>query len=89
MRSPVKVIALKSDHTIFIAAIARHSVAKTTGPAVRASLSATRAQIEFQSGRTLMLRSYLPSWMKEGSTELALEVLSALGLAISAIWYVM
>jgi hypothetical protein len=36
-----------------------------------------------------MLRPYLPSWMKEESTEFALEVLSALGLAISAIWYVM
>jgi hypothetical protein len=36
-----------------------------------------------------MLRSCLPSWMNKESTEFALEVLSALGLAISAIWYVM
>jgi hypothetical protein len=36
-----------------------------------------------------MLRPYLPSWMKEESTEFALEVLSALGFATSVIWYVM
>jgi hypothetical protein len=36
-----------------------------------------------------MLRPYLPLWIKEERTEFALEVLSALSLAISAIWYVM
>ena len=36
-----------------------------------------------------MLRPYLPSWMKEDSTEFALEILSTLGLVISAIWYLM
>jgi hypothetical protein len=35
-----------------------------------------------------MLRPYLPSWVKAESTEFALEVLSALSLVISTIWYV-
>jgi hypothetical protein len=35
-----------------------------------------------------MLRPYLPTWMKDERIEFALEALSALGFAISAIWYV-
>jgi hypothetical protein len=37
----------------------------------------------------MMLRLYLPQWMKHERTEFALEVLSALALVISFIWHVM